>query len=110
MDLLIILTYVAIAWSIFKIFKIPVNKWTVPTAALGGVFIVSALILLMNYNHPYTFLAQKAVISIPITPQVTGVVNSVTDKANRASKRVRCFLLLTRRAIRRGSTVCRPTW
>ncbi len=41
MDLLIILTYVAIAWSIFKIFKIPVNKWTVPTAALGGVFIVS---------------------------------------------------------------------
>ena len=72
MDLLIILTYVAIAWSIFKIFKIPVNKWTVPTAALGGVFIVSALILLMNYNHPYTFLAQKAVISIPITPQVTG--------------------------------------
>lgn len=111
MDLLIILTYVAIAWSIFKIFKIPVNKWTVPTAALGGVFIVSALILLMNYNHPYTFLAQKAVISIPITPQVTGVVNSVTDKANqRVKKRVRCFLLLTRRAIRRGSTVCRPTW
>lgn len=110
MDLLIILTYVAIAWSIFKIFKIPVNKWTVPTAALGGVFIVSALILLMNYNHPYTFLAQKAVISIPITPQVTGVVDSVTDKANQRVKRARCFLLLTRRAIRRGSTVCRPTW
>ena len=64
MDLLIILTYVAIAWSVFKIFRIPVNKWTVPTAALGGVFIVSALILLMNYNHPYTFTAQKAVISI----------------------------------------------
>ena len=110
MDLLIILTYVAIAWSIFKIFKIPVNKWTVPTAALGGVFIVSALILLMNYNHPYTFLAQKAVISIPITPQVTGVVNSVTDKANQRVKKVRCFLPLTRHAIRRGSTVCRPTW
>ncbi|MDU3718712.1 MAG: HlyD family secretion protein [Klebsiella michiganensis] len=87
MDLLIILTYVAIAWSIFKIFKIPVNKWTVPTAALGGVFIVSALILLMNYNHPYTFTAQKAVISIPITPQVTGVVSSVTDKANQRVKK-----------------------
>jgi multidrug resistance efflux pump len=87
MDLLIILTYVALAWSIFKIFKIPVNKWTVPTAALGGIFIVSALILLMNYNHPYTFTAQKAVVSIPITPQVTGVVSSVTDKANqRVSK------------------------
>ncbi|TCV94269.1 HlyD family secretion protein [Biostraticola tofi] len=82
MDLLIILTYVAVAWAIFKIFKIPVNKWTIPTAALGGVVIVGALILLMNYNHPYTFLAQKAVISIPITPQVTGVVTEVTDKTN----------------------------
>ena len=29
MDLLIVLTYVACAWSIFKIFKIPANKWTV---------------------------------------------------------------------------------
>lgn len=82
MDLLIILTYVAFAWSIFKIFKIPVNKWTVPTAALGGVFLIGALILLMNYNHPYTYLAQKAVISIPITPQVTGIVSEVTDKQN----------------------------
>lgn len=51
MDLLIVLTYVALA-----------------TAALGGVFLVSGLILLMNYNHPYTFTAQKAVIAIPITP------------------------------------------
>lgn len=32
MDLLIILTYVAFAWAMFKIFKIPVNKWTIPTA------------------------------------------------------------------------------
>ena len=32
MDLLIVLTYVACAWSIFKIFKIPVNKWTVPVS------------------------------------------------------------------------------
>lgn len=87
MDLLIILTYVAVAWSIFKIFKIPVNKWTVPTAALGGVFLIGALILLMNYNHPYTFLAQKAVISIPLTPQVTGIVSEVTDKQNMMIKK-----------------------
>ncbi|ADU71772.1 HlyD family secretion protein [Pantoea sp. At-9b] len=86
MDLLIILTYVAFAWAIFKIFKIPVNKWTVPTAALGGVFLVGALILLMNYNHPYTALAQKAVISIPITPQVTGIVKEVTNQQNREIK------------------------
>jgi hypothetical protein len=36
MDLLLILTYTAICHAIFKILKIPVNKWTVPTAALGA--------------------------------------------------------------------------
>ena len=87
MDLLIILTYVAFAWVIFKIFRIPVNQWTLATATLGGVFIVAGLILLMNYNHPYTFTAQKAVISIPITPQVTGVVSEVTDKNNQLIKK-----------------------
>ncbi|MGG5195647.1 hypothetical protein ACFMPF_25355, partial [Citrobacter sp. S5] len=87
MDLLIVLTYVAFAWAIFKIFRIPVNQWTLATAALGGVFIVAGLILLMNYNHPYTFTAQKAVISIPITPQVTGIVSEVTDKNNQLIKK-----------------------
>ena len=37
MDLLIILTYTAICVVIFKAFKIPLNKWSVPTAVLGGV-------------------------------------------------------------------------
>ncbi|MBV8041744.1 HlyD family secretion protein [Pluralibacter sp.] len=87
MDLLIILTYVAFAWLVFKIFKIPVNKWSIPTAALGGIFLVGALILLMNYNHPYTFQAQKAVVSVPITPQVTGIVKKVTDKPNALIKK-----------------------
>lgn len=87
MDLLIILTYVALAWAVFKIFRIPVNKWTVPTAALGGIVLVSGLILLMNYNHPYTSLAQKAVIAIPVTPQVTGIVTEVTDKQNMRIKK-----------------------
>lgn len=87
MDFLIILTYVAISYSLFKLFKIPVNKWTVPTAALGGIFLVSGLVLIMNYNHPYTFVAQKAVISVPITPQVTGVVTEVTEERNELIKK-----------------------
>ena len=32
MDLLIVLTYVALAWAVFKIFRIPVNQWTLATA------------------------------------------------------------------------------
>lgn len=82
MDLLIILSYVALAYGAFKLFRIPVNKWTVPTAVLGGIFIVGTLILAMNYNHPYTYKAQKIAISVPIVPQVSGMVVEVTDKTN----------------------------
>lgn len=110
MDLLIVLTYVAFAWAIFKIFRIPVNQWTLATAALGGVFIVAGLILLMNYNHPYTFTAQKAVISIPVTPQVTGIVSEVTDKNNQLIKKARCYLNSILCVIRRGLTDSRQTW
>lgn len=109
MDLLIVLTYVALAWTVFKIFRIPVNQWTLATAALGGVFLVSGLILLMNYNHPYTFTAQKAVIAIPITPQVTGIVTEVTDKNNQLIQRARCFLSSTRFVTRRELTDFRLT-
>ena len=38
MELLLTLTYVALCVAIFKIFRIPVNQWTLATAALGGVF------------------------------------------------------------------------
>ncbi|MCV5927091.1 hypothetical protein OFO11_34885, partial [Escherichia coli] len=48
MDLLLILTYAALCIAIFKIFNIPLNKWTVPTAVLGGVVLVGTLVLLMN--------------------------------------------------------------
>jgi hypothetical protein len=44
MELLLILTYSAICVAIFKIFKIPVNKWTLPTAALGGIFLMSFIL------------------------------------------------------------------
>ncbi|MEH6533574.1 MAG: hypothetical protein V7735_19825 [Photobacterium frigidiphilum] len=44
MDLLLILTYTALCIAVFKIFKIPLNKWTVPTAVLVALrFIPIAL-------------------------------------------------------------------
>lgn len=87
MDLLIILTYAAFAYGCFKLFRIPVNKWTVPTAVLGGIVIISALVLTMNYNHPYTYQAQKAVISVPIVPQVSGMVTEVAVANNASVKK-----------------------
>ena len=53
---------------------------------LGGVFIVSGLILTMNYNHPYTFIAQKVVVTIPVISQVTGVVSEVPVTPNQPIK------------------------
>ncbi len=82
MDLLLILTYTAICVAVFKIFKIPLNKWSVPTAVLGGVFLVGGLIFLMNYNHPYSERARKYELSTPIVPTVTGKVMSVSVEAN----------------------------
>ena len=82
MDLLLILTYTAICVAIFKIFRIPLNKWTVPTAVLGGVVLIGALIFLMNYNHPYSEVARSYYVSVPIIPTVTGKVIEVPVKGN----------------------------
>ena len=44
MDLLLILTYGALCYAAFKFFDIPLNKWTVPTAVLGGVFMIGFML------------------------------------------------------------------
>jgi multidrug resistance efflux pump len=86
-DLLLILTYTAICFGIFKFFKIPLNKWSVPTAVLGGVILIGSLLLLMNYNHPYTERAQMVTVTLPIIPEVQGVVVEVTSDANKKLKK-----------------------
>ncbi|MDH4563801.1 MULTISPECIES: HlyD family secretion protein [unclassified Pseudomonas] len=82
MDLLLVLTYTAFCVAIFKIFKIPLNKWSVPTAVLGGIVLIGALIFLMNYNHPYSEVARTYFVSVPIVPEVSGQVIEVPVKAN----------------------------
>jgi multidrug resistance efflux pump len=82
MDLLLVLTYAAICTAIFKIFRIPLNKWTVPTAVLGGILIVGAMIFTMNYNHPYSEVARSYFVSVPVIPVVSGVVIDVPVKGN----------------------------
>ncbi|WP_447771660.1 HlyD family secretion protein [Aeromonas veronii] len=87
MDLLLILTYTALCVAIFKIFRIPLNKWTVPTAALGGVLLIGTLIMLMNYNHPYSEMARNYYLSTPIVPLVKGRVVEVPVQANQPVKK-----------------------
>jgi multidrug resistance efflux pump len=82
MELLLILTYTAICFAVFKIFRIPVNKWTLPTAVLGGIFLISGILLIMNYNHPFTKNARIYFATTPIMPNVKGRVTEVPVEPN----------------------------
>jgi multidrug resistance efflux pump len=82
MELAMIMTYTAFCWAVFKIFKLPLNKWTVPTAILGGVVLIGLTLLLMNYNHPYTTLVREYYVTTPIVPNVEGQVIEVPVQAN----------------------------
>ncbi|MBW3695439.1 HlyD family secretion protein [Vibrio sp. T187] len=82
MDLLLIMTYAALCITIFKVFNIPLNKWSVPTAVLGGVVLVGTLILLMNYNHPFTQIGNQIYSTTPIVSGVRGRVVEVPVEPN----------------------------
>lgn len=82
MDFLLILTYVALCYAVFKIFKIPVNQWSLATAALGGIVGIGLLLLIMNYNHPFTTNARIYFAVTPVLPAVKGRVIEVPVATN----------------------------
>src|SRR5882762_9995714 len=82
MELLLVLTYVAFCYAIFKIFRIPVNQWTLATATLGGIVGISLLLLVMNYNHPFTSNARIYFAVTPVMPGVKGRVVEVPVQTN----------------------------
>jgi multidrug resistance efflux pump len=77
MEILLTLTYVAICYATFKLFRIPVNQWTLATAALGGIFGLSLLFITMAYNHPFSTNARIYFTVTPILPAVRGRVIEV---------------------------------
>ncbi len=82
MDFLLILTYAALCVFAFKVFRIPINKWTVPTAVLGGVVLIGALLLIMNYNHPFSESVRQYFVTTPMLPEVRGRVVEVPIQPN----------------------------
>jgi multidrug resistance efflux pump len=87
MAVLLLLGYGAICVVIFKILRVPINKWTVTTASIGGVVVVGGLLAAMNYNHPFTTDARLYFYTTPIVPEVKGFVVDVPVKPNVALKR-----------------------
>ena len=82
MELLLILIYVSICYAIFKIFRIPVNQWSLATATLGGIIGIAFILLVMNYNHPFTKNARIYFTVTPILPSVKGRVTEVPVQPN----------------------------
>jgi multidrug resistance efflux pump len=82
MELLLILIYVSICYVVFKLFKIPVNQWSLATATLGGIIGITLLLLIMNYNHPFTKSARIYFAATPILPGVKGRVIEVPVQTN----------------------------
>ena len=82
MDLLLLLLYAGVCTAIFKIFKIPLNKYTVPTAVLGGFVFLGFLLFWMNFKHPYAKYAKELYVTVPIVPAVPGIVVDVAVEPN----------------------------
>lgn len=94
MDILLILTYVAICTVIFKVFRIPVNEWSLTTAGLGGVFLIAGLLLLMNYSHPATTIASTFYRTTPIISYLRAPIIDVPVKPNVPIKKGEPLLVL----------------
>ena len=86
MELLLILIYVSICYAIFKIFRIPVNQWSLATATLGGIIGIAFILLVMNYNHPFTNNARIYFAVTPVLPSVRGRVIEVPVQPNKPLK------------------------
>ena len=94
METLLLLTYAAICIFIFKVFKVPLNKWTVPTAVLGGIALVGGLVLFMNYNHPFTDKVRQVYVVTPLVSEVRARVLEVPVKANTRVKQGEALVVL----------------
>ena len=82
-----VLTYITLCWIIFKVFKIPVNKWSLTTAVLGGVIMLSVVLMGMAYYHPGSRSARSYFVTTPIVPNVRAQVVEVKVKPNEPVKK-----------------------
>lgn len=82
METIMTLTYIAFCVAIFKIFRIPLNKWTVPTAVLGGIVLLGSVFLSMNYFQPFTQVGGQIYTTTPMVSNIRARVVSVDVEAN----------------------------
>lgn len=77
---LLTITYSMLMWVVFKVLKVPLNKWSATTAVLGGVISIGFLLLMMGMYHPFTKEARIYTLTTPVLPTVKGRVTEVNVK------------------------------
>jgi multidrug resistance efflux pump len=82
MELILLTIYFSFCWVIIKIFKIPVNQWTITTVFLGAVVMLSTILMMMAYFHPASKVARSYFISTDIVSNVRGKVIEVPVQTN----------------------------
>jgi len=70
------LLYASFCFVVFKLFRIPVNQWSLAAAVVGGIVGIALLWLGVNYNHPFS---NNARIYFSVTPVYAGVRGRVID-------------------------------
>lgn len=76
----LVICYSMLMFFVFKVLKVPLNKWTGTTAVLGGVFSIGFLLLMMGMYHPFTKEARIYTLTTPVLPTVKGRVIEVNVK------------------------------
>lgn len=82
MELILLTIYFTFCWIIIKIFKIPINQWTITTVFLGAVIMLGTILMMMAYFHPASKSARSYFITTPIVSNVRGKVIEVAAKTN----------------------------
>lgn len=87
MNALLVLLYLALCVLLFLICRVPINRWTAPTATLGGILLTAAPIVAMDHYHPYSSTARPQVIVLPIVAPIAGTVVKVAVEENQTVHR-----------------------
>ena len=82
METILLLAYFSVCWIIFRIFKIPLNKWSGTTVILGAVVMMGTILMGMAYFHPASRTARSYFITTQIVSNVKGKVIEVTAQPN----------------------------
>jgi len=82
MELILLTIYFSFCWIIIKIFKIPINQWTITPVFLGAVIMLGSILMMMAYFHPASKVARSYFISTDIVSNVRGKVIEIPVKTN----------------------------